>query len=172
MTIINRCVPCVTVGVASSLLNGNKCRTKVKMCSPSTVMVTSPYEWKILEWDDKPQTKKTSKQTMIKWNTTVKKTFHLNFKLVDGVTWPCLKMERKWDKHKERERQRNIFWIWIETPQNSLCDVHSNSWNWDIKSSNTCANVTDNSKLKSTYSSQTVLKMVSFFWLTRSIIST
>ena len=29
--------------------------------SPSPLMVTSPYEWKILEWDDKP--KQTHKQT-------------------------------------------------------------------------------------------------------------
>ena len=25
---------------------------------PLAVIVTSPYEWKILEWDDKPQTNK------------------------------------------------------------------------------------------------------------------
>ena len=28
------------------------------MCSPSPAMVSSPYEWKIPEWDDKLQTKK------------------------------------------------------------------------------------------------------------------
>ena len=33
----------------------------VKMCSPSPVMVTSTYEWKILEWVEKPQP--TNKQT-------------------------------------------------------------------------------------------------------------
>ena len=30
--------------------------------SPSPVMVTSPYEWKILEWDEKPQTNKKNKE--------------------------------------------------------------------------------------------------------------
>ena len=29
-----------------------------KICSPSLVMVTSSYEWKILDWDEKPQTNK------------------------------------------------------------------------------------------------------------------
>ena len=29
-----------------------------KFCIPSPVMMTSQYEWKIVEWDDKP-TKKT-----------------------------------------------------------------------------------------------------------------
>ena len=30
-----------------SLLNGHTCRAIVKICSPSLVMLTSPYEWKI-----------------------------------------------------------------------------------------------------------------------------
>ena len=33
-----------------------------KICSPSPEMMTSPYEWKILELDDKPQA---NKQTCI-----------------------------------------------------------------------------------------------------------
>ena len=32
-----------------------------KFAAPSPVMVTFPYEWKILEWDEKPQTNKTLK---------------------------------------------------------------------------------------------------------------
>ena len=40
------------------LLNGHECRAKVQICSPSTVMVTSPHERKILEWNEKPQTNK------------------------------------------------------------------------------------------------------------------
>ena len=38
-----------------SLLNGHECRAWVKICSPSPAMVTSQYEWKILECDEKPQ---------------------------------------------------------------------------------------------------------------------
>ena len=37
-------MPRVTVGV--TLLYGHECWAKVKICSPSPVMVTSPYEWK------------------------------------------------------------------------------------------------------------------------------
>ena len=36
----------------------------VKICSSSPVMVTSPYEWQTLEWDEKPQT---NKQKVISW---------------------------------------------------------------------------------------------------------
>ena len=44
-----------------SLLNGHECRVPiyVKICSPSPVMGLSPYEWKILEWDENP-TKQTN----------------------------------------------------------------------------------------------------------------
>ena len=35
-----------------SLHNGHECWAWVKICSPSPAMVTSPYEWKILQWDD------------------------------------------------------------------------------------------------------------------------
>ena len=38
------------------LLNGHECRVNVKMWSLSPVMVTPTCEWKILEWDFKPQT--------------------------------------------------------------------------------------------------------------------
>ena len=44
-----------------SLLNGNKCRTWVKIWSPSPVMVMSPNELKNIEWDEKLQTN--NKQT-------------------------------------------------------------------------------------------------------------
>ena len=41
------------------------------MCSTSPVMVTSPYEWKILKWDEKPQTNKQThnnhKRHQLKW---------------------------------------------------------------------------------------------------------
>ena len=47
-----------------SLLNGHECRAKVNICSPSPVLMPSPYEWKILEWDEKTQTnEQTNKQT-------------------------------------------------------------------------------------------------------------
>ena len=45
-----------------SLLNGHECRAYVKMCCPSSVMVTSPNEWKNLEWGQKKNTKQTNKQ--------------------------------------------------------------------------------------------------------------
>ena len=47
MTIIN--------GWPLSSLNG---RENVKIWSSSSVMLTFPYEWKILEWDVKPKTNK------------------------------------------------------------------------------------------------------------------
>ena len=37
--------------------NGRKCQSQVKIWSPLPAKFTSPYEWKILEWEDK-QTKK------------------------------------------------------------------------------------------------------------------
>ena len=44
-----------------------------KICSPSPEMVTFPYEWKILKWDDFPQT---NKQNPF-WIFYLKKTFKL-----------------------------------------------------------------------------------------------
>ena len=35
---------------------------KSKVSSPASVMVTFPNEWKILKWDEKPQTNKQIKQ--------------------------------------------------------------------------------------------------------------
>ena len=60
MTIINGCPVSQYVWHAKEpvLLNGHKCRAKIKICSPSAAMVTSPNEWKILEWDEKLQTNK------------------------------------------------------------------------------------------------------------------
>ena len=49
-----------------SLLNGHECRALVKICSSSPVMVTSLYEWKMLERDDKPQTNKQTLSRMTK----------------------------------------------------------------------------------------------------------
>ena len=50
-------ITCVAAGVARFSMT--ICAEQiVKICSPSPVMVTSPYEKKILEWDDKPQTEK------------------------------------------------------------------------------------------------------------------
>ena len=40
---------------------------KLKICSPSPVMVASPNVWKILEWDEKLQTNKQTK-TIIESN--------------------------------------------------------------------------------------------------------
>ena len=48
-----------------SLLNGHEYRAQVNICSPSLPMMTSPNEWKILEWDEKPnQTNKNYKYTV------------------------------------------------------------------------------------------------------------
>ena len=41
----------------TSLLNDQKCRACVKICSTSPVIVTFLYELNILEWDITPQTK-------------------------------------------------------------------------------------------------------------------
>ena len=57
---------------------------------PSSVMVISPNEWKILEWDEKPQT---NKQTMYVFNKTAKisspgrdsKIFRITKKVIDKV---------------------------------------------------------------------------------------
>ena len=60
MTIING-FPLVTASVApwrTQLLNGHECWAQVQICNPSTTMVTSPYKWKILEWDEKHNTNK------------------------------------------------------------------------------------------------------------------
>ena len=40
-----------------SLFNGHECRAQIEIYSPSSVIVRSPYEWKILDWEEKPQTK-------------------------------------------------------------------------------------------------------------------
>ena len=51
--------PCHRCGTLKNpLLNGHECREHVKICSPSPAIVTSPYEWKILECDEKHQTSK------------------------------------------------------------------------------------------------------------------
>ena len=42
-----------------SLLNGHECRAQVKIYCPSPATVTSPYERKILEWDEKNPNKHT-----------------------------------------------------------------------------------------------------------------
>ena len=65
MTVINGC-PFVIVGghaQVTSLLNGHTFRAYVKISSPSRAMETSPYEFKILEFD-----KKKLKQTNILGN--------------------------------------------------------------------------------------------------------
>ena len=43
-----------------SLFNGHECPGQ--NLNPLPVMMASPYAWKIIEWDDKPQTNK-NKQT-------------------------------------------------------------------------------------------------------------
>ena len=66
MTIINECPLSQWVWHSKEplLLNGHKSREWVKICNPSPAMVTSPYEWKILQRDEKPQTnKQTNKNT-------------------------------------------------------------------------------------------------------------
>ena len=56
------------VGEEPSLRNGHKCGAWVTICSPSSVIVSSSYEWKILEWDEKLQTnKQTNSQNPIQY---------------------------------------------------------------------------------------------------------
>ena len=59
MTIINKCLLSQKVWHAKvpSLLIDHECRVYVKICSPSLVKTTSPYEWTILDWKKKPQNK-------------------------------------------------------------------------------------------------------------------
>ena len=58
MTIINECPVSQWHAKEPLLLNGHECPACINICSPSPAMVTSPYEWKILEWNEQ-----TSKQT-------------------------------------------------------------------------------------------------------------
>ena len=49
---------CGTLKNPQSLLTGHECQAQVKICSPSPARSMSQYEWKILDWDEKPQTNK------------------------------------------------------------------------------------------------------------------
>ena len=62
MTIINGCLVSQWVWHATEppLINGLECRVLVKIWNPSLLMVTSTNEWKILEWENKPQPNKTN----------------------------------------------------------------------------------------------------------------
>ena len=51
-----------------SLLNGHERRASVKICSPSTAIVSSPYKWKILEWNENPQTDKQNQIDLLSEN--------------------------------------------------------------------------------------------------------
>ena len=42
-----------------SMMNGHEFQAQVKNYIPSPAIVMSPYEWKILELDEKPQPNKT-----------------------------------------------------------------------------------------------------------------
>ena len=55
-----------------SLLNGLDRRIYVKICGLSSLMVTSPYQWKILDWDKKPKKNPThqNKQSLIQSSCT------------------------------------------------------------------------------------------------------
>ena len=46
------------------MFNGLECRLWINKCSPSPVLETSPYEWKILRWDKKSN-KQTKQQTYV-----------------------------------------------------------------------------------------------------------
>ena len=75
-------MPRFTVDVARSLLNGYECRAYFKFCTSSPTMVTTPYEWNILECDPNKQTnKQTDKQTNKQTNKQNKQT---NIK---PITW-------------------------------------------------------------------------------------
>ena len=62
--ITNECL-CCTVGMAPkepSIFNGHVGRAQFKICCPSPVMVTSPYERKILQWRKKQKKKNINKK--------------------------------------------------------------------------------------------------------------
>ena len=52
----------------------------------SPVMVKSPYEWKILDWDEKPQTKKTRalNYTLTNWSEFWEKS------LMNWIVFDCI----------------------------------------------------------------------------------
>ena len=80
-------IPRVTVGVARlrTLTGQRRWMPNIgQNLQPLPAVVTSPYEWKILEWDDKPETnrnKQTNKQTStiiiqcIRYRTKIKSWF-------------------------------------------------------------------------------------------------
>ena len=71
------------------MLNGHESRAYVKICSSSSVMMTSPNEWKILEWDDKPITNKQTNNKLSGSHDSqswwIKRTWE-----EDGLTWRTL----------------------------------------------------------------------------------
>ena len=68
MIIINEC-PVVTVDMARKKPSLLKCRSLVKICSLSPVMLMSQYEWTFFEWDQKPQTNKKISSILVVFNT-------------------------------------------------------------------------------------------------------
>ena len=56
-------------------------------CSPSAAMVTSAYEWKILEWDDKLQTNQ-KKPIFIQMNWVINKSlFYVDYIYKEQWLW-------------------------------------------------------------------------------------
>ena len=79
----------VTTGVASkkpSFLKCHDCRAKVKICRSSPVMATFPLEWKILEWDENPQTNTFICSYCMLY--TYVETNHICYRLCPVSPWP------------------------------------------------------------------------------------
>ena len=75
---------------------------QVKIFNPSPVMVTPPYEWKIIDWDDNPpppqkKPRQTYKTKLLVWSATSKNSLYLT---------PCplsVVYKKKPAKHKFKE---------------------------------------------------------------------
>ena len=63
---------CDTLKNPRALLNGHKCPSIGQNLQPFPVMVTSPNEWKILEWDENTPIKQTNK-TLPPWQKSLLK---------------------------------------------------------------------------------------------------
>ena len=89
MTIINGCAMPQWIWRAKepSLFKGYECRAYVKICSPSPVIVTSPYDWIIIEWDNKHTTKQTNK-----YRINIIKCVNLEWRTIDALIWLVLNL--------------------------------------------------------------------------------
>ena len=84
----------------TSLLNGHNCRAKVKICSPSPVMMTSPYGWKISS--EVKNAKQINKKQLIfyqcSWHLSILK--QLKLYNMHHVMWAFSKYLNSFSRHE------------------------------------------------------------------------